>query len=906
MIQNYIAFYDLIYAIFSSKQFFLCTEIIAFTVYSILGFLLIKTFYHSSPQPKKHTAPFYLLLLIVFCINVEKISWILKLSSQLNYIAISAMYIKYMIMIAWIGNLALFQSLGLFIENITENKFCFKWHQKLFLYLNSMMSLLFIYSSTCYLIYKVESIVSIHLIICCIAIYRPCMLIISMMITLQKMYPRKLPAILNQQIQIFFTYIIIPLLISDIIGILPMFLNENVQVDLAGLAAVVCSLSMVAVVIFCASYMVRFRFLNFFSKVSVITNIALTCDFKKVIEQTSSSRTPEELILITQNFFKDYFKVTTENICLHFRYKQPEQNIGMENNCTDISNAVEDFINKQDAAVRLLQEYKILVTDEIAFDFYYSQDPRQLELIQLLENIQSEIFVPLYDKNTIIAYVTIKKAHPHKFYSLAEQNQIVIFGTYLASTINIMHNSNTITLLHENKKVKDELYLKHQEINQYKESMKMLLKQRSDAQVGIIFYKEERFTIGNETAQKFLGINLHHQRYHPTTIALTKLAEEVSLYRTTQSRFLYDDNNKQLLVTGVPHLDYNGGAILTIHYPDTSDTIKTHMDKLHDPSRIDYLLYLESTKSGKLINQILPSNNEVILNFKIKLLEACLHKKAILLQSHDDDMLTIAEIIHHISLRQNLHIIDLKPTETQHNLSMKLFGINPLLMQEEDGVLKKLDQHGTLFIKNIDLLDLKTQEKLAQFIRYGIFTVTKSEQRVAADVRIICSVSNNPQTLIDQNKLSADLYTELSETCLQMPSLLTMDEKDLQDLIDGMTQQPTSSPQFSKLLQLSKKEKEQLFERRPASLQEFKSKIQTFIAQKAKENNVLHDTYVDPEFNITDPKLLHAARLGKHALKDPDMMSMLWKQLHCQSKIAQFLGVNRSSVQRRCREYDLS
>ncbi len=360
------------------------------------------------------------------------------------------------------------------------------------------------------------------------------------------------------------------------------------------------------------------------------------------------------------------------------------------------------------------------------------------------------------------------------------------------------------------------------------------------------------------------------------------------------------------MVTGVPHLDYQGGVILTIHYPDTSDIIKTQIDKLQDPSQIDYLLYLETTKSGKLINQIIPSSSETLLNFKIKLLEIAFHKKATLLQSHSDDLLAIVEIIHHISLRHTLHVLDLKPTSSTHDLAIKLFGLNPLLMQEqEEGLLKKLDQTGTLFIKNIELLDLETQNKLAQFIRYGIFTITKSEQRVSSDVRIICSVSQNPQTLLEQNKLSTLLYNELNETTLHMPSLLTMDEKELQELIDGFAHQAVESSNFSNLLQISKKDKEELIESRPASLQEFKLKIQQMLTQKSKEYHIFHETHFDPEFNITNPKLLKAANLGKHALKDAEMMSILWEQFQCQSKIAQFLGVNRSSVQRRCKEYNL-
>ena len=54
-------------------------------------------------------------------------------------------------------------------------------------------------------------------------------------------------------------------------------------------------------------------------------------------------------------------------------------------------------------------------------------------------------------------------------------------------------------------------------------------------------------------------------------------------------------------------------------------------------------------------------------------------------------------------------------------------------------LLEKLDNIGTLFIKNIHFLDLETQEYLAEFIRYGFFSVFKSEHKIPSNVRIICS-----------------------------------------------------------------------------------------------------------------------------------------------------------------------
>ena len=77
------------------------------------------------------------------------------------------------------------------------------------------------------------------------------------------------------------------------------------------------------------------------------------------------------------------------------------------------------------------------------------------------------------------------------------------------------------------------------------------------------------------------------------------------------------------------------------------------------------------------------------------------------------------------------------------------------------------------------------------------------------------------------------------------------------------------------------------------------------LALKSSKNNITEVTEFNPAYNITDPDIAQVVRLGKKALKDPQVMAFLWEKLKSQNKIATFLGVNRSSVNRRCVEYNL-
>jgi DNA-binding NtrC family response regulator len=240
------------------------------------------------------------------------------------------------------------------------------------------------------------------------------------------------------------------------------------------------------------------------------------------------------------------------------------------------------------------------------------------------------------------------------------------------------------------------------------------------------------------------------------------------------------------------------------------------------------------------------------------------------------------------------------------DIAIKLFGINSLFgSNAETPLLEKLNNTGTLFIKNIHYLDLETQEHLAEYIKFGVYRIFKSDQKATSNARIICSSTLNLQTLVQEGKFSQALFNELKATTLIMPSLLTLPEQELDVLAQDLTEQTLKTVTFKNLLELTDKERQKILQARPASIHELKTKIQQLLINKSKKNHIYQETEFDPAYDIGDPELAEAARLGKHALKDPRIMALLWNKFKNQNKIAQFLDVNRSSVNRRCKEYNL-
>jgi DNA-binding NtrC family response regulator len=413
---------------------------------------------------------------------------------------------------------------------------------------------------------------------------------------------------------------------------------------------------------------------------------------------------------------------------------------------------------------------------------------------------------------------------------------------------------------------------------------------------------------GNEAAKELISLNVNTQQGHPMVQALWRIAQRVESFKSPQSVIVKDAASKHnLVISAVPHLVQNN-VIITVSLPDISDTLRYYIDALRDSSEWDYLLYLQTTQSGKLVNELVPGSGPQLLNFKIELLKLSLSNKAILLTMADQDLRSVAEILHHISLREVLHTITLQGPSHDFETAIALFGINPIFgveAREKESLLEKLHGVGTLFIKDIHFLDLETQESLALFIRYGYYTVFKSDQKMVSDVRIICSSNQNLSMLAQEGKFSKALLNELKATSLSMPSLVALPEDELQSLADGFIEQALSSDALQHMMALTDKEKNSLVANRPASLQDLKTRIQQLLLKKSKKNLVDQDIVFNADYDTSDPDIIAAARLGKQALKDQKTMTFLWNKFKNQNKISAFLGVNRSSVNRRCKEYNL-
>lgn len=884
-----------------------------FLLFVFLFFFILKTYLlvtlgKNLINAKIAARPALFLIFVLIGALVGDSAWIFKIVKTLFLPHFDLRIYIFWLRISWGFYIIQGLSLTLFIESLVDQKNFLVLRQKIFI----VISAIFFSFFTSIAFYKfnitnptdrpwlelwMQKISTLYFLF-------PLMLP-SLIVVVRKFRYSNLPRILTQQLKILIMAVIVPYWLFDFLQVYPLdfsptwITNSYTFVSLSNMLLTLA-------VFYCTRKIIGLRFLNFKNHVQSPNKFNFIDNFKTILEQLSHVTTLHELGHICQGFFKEGFNIPINRTMLYIR-KVRAQDQELPESTNRIPSLVETFIGTQDNIGTFIKQSKILIYDEIAFSNFYEETDTSKSILRFLETINADIFIPVYEKDKLIAYIIIDRhARFDEFYSDIERDEMLVFVSYLGNIINLLQNRNLDTLIHQEKKLQEELYHKHQEINQYKESIRSFLRTSKQKEIGVIFYKNRHFAFGNQAAKELIKINLNTQEGHPLTKVFKSIAQQVEEYKSPQTRFAKDVNGATIVLSAVSHLEKNN-VIISVYYPEISDILKKQLDLLKDPTEWDYLLYLETTQSGQLINQLIPGSGETLLNFKINLLKIALSKKAIVLDMPEEDILPTVELLHHISLRKTLHVIDLKTQTKSNDIAVKLFGINPIfgITPHEQPLLEKLNETGTLFIKNIHLLDLETQNYLAEFIKYGFYRIYKSEQKEPSNVRIICSTSQDLHTLVQQGTFAQALFNELNKTTISMPSLLTLPEDELNMLADGFTEQAIKTQTFKNILTLSHKDKSKLAHARPTSLQELKTKVQQLLTQKSKDNQIYHETQFNPAYEVTDPELVEASRLGKHALKDQKIMTMLWNKFKNQNKIASFLGVNRSSVNRRCKDYGL-
>src|SRR4029079_15758361 len=135
---------------------------------------------------------------------------------------------------------------------------------------------------------------------------------------------------------------------------------------------------------FCTRKIFGLRFLNLKNHVHRPMNINFIDDFKGVLEKLSSVTNFRELGHITQNFFKDTFKIPSSKTRLYLR------KMDMTEDST--ASLVETFmVTNTEIIERAMKDEKILIYDEIDFTHFYHACEKSAVILKFLSSINADI-----------------------------------------------------------------------------------------------------------------------------------------------------------------------------------------------------------------------------------------------------------------------------------------------------------------------------------------------------------------------------------------------------------------------------------------------------------------------------------------------------------------------------------
>jgi transcriptional regulator with GAF, ATPase, and Fis domain len=868
--------------------------------------IIIKTYYLGRVVRKiynEQSARYPLLFLSLYITStiVGDLSWFMKLV-QNNFIEMPYYIVVFFIRGGW-GFLVLqYYALALFLESFTNTQFRFsRIHLPITIIAATFSSYFFLIMllQPFTLATKIERNIALeHIngleffimryVIYLIGIFT----IIGIYRTYKNIKRRQLPKIIRKQLHLFTWFIIVPYLAVEFsCG----FSFNSVNEMQATVSILTLLLSMA--VYYCLYKVLKLRFINTAPRVQEQPKPHVLGHFKAALEQLSNTQSMQELIHVTQHFFKETFFVAAQSVHLVIRdhqYLEENQEVNRKTKHLDI------FINHHLIHNSIQMHQPIFVYDEIDFNYFYDESAENAAVLQFLKQANADIFLPIASHKHPVGAIIIEKNSRSECFSHNEQDAMIAFANYLGNIINLLHNKNLDSLISKKKKLQDQLYIKHQEINHYKESIQTFLRHTKEKAFGIIFYKNDRFIHGNRDAAKIVQIDLNMQEGHPLTQAFKHVVYHVQTYNSPYNHSTYDVNGLPLILSGVFHLQQQS-IIITVSYPEISDIIMQQIYQLHNPTDWDYLLYLSSTKTGSLINELIPSSGETILNIKISLLKAALNKKTLLLDVADPDIPSIIQLLHTASDRDTIHTIELTEPVKSPDIVALIFG-NTLINPHHEPLLKTLDG-GTLFIKNVHFLDKTSQEYLVEYIISGLCRIYNTDQKIPTNTRIICSSNQNIMHCVQEGTFSAKLCNLLKQATIKIPSLITLPAPEMRNLIEGYADKIITTHPMKNLFTPTEKEKQKIIELQPNSLKELRNLVEHVIMQKSHAVNIEFDNGSPDQH--TDADVIEAARLGKQALKHPKLLKKLWQKFRNQNKIALFLGVNRSSVNRRCKLYDI-
>lgn len=713
-----------------------------------------------------------------------------------------------------------------------------------------------------------------------------------------------LPKIVRKQLRIFIFCFLCPYLAIELLqGLAITFsiLEQNLYI-IVGLATLLLIITMN----YALKHLLMLRFMNWTDQIVSLGYKKNPTLFKNILEQLSHAHTIHELQYITEHFFISSFSLATGKVLLHF----PQENHPAEHLKTP-SIIIDSLINaNREIGTDHIQQLPIIVYDDIAFNNFHTSSQLNKELLNSLDILDADVFLPLYRNNYMSASIIIKKnaRSSHTFYSKIEQDAMLMFAHYLSSSINLVHTNKTNTLIKRTHHMHEKIYRANQEIALFKESLRPFIPAHQQQKCGLLFYHNNLFITGNHYASELLPLSLNHQKGHPLVKKITKMSHTSMLSQIPQTLLYHSPHDKQLIaVSGSMQLNRKS-ALITLHHASIPQVLQAHDHMLYNPADWHYLFFLQTTMIGIQLNSYIPSMREYTLNLKINILKALLKPHGLLINAHEDDSADIISFLKQLYTTKTIHVIPIEHKEKTPQSAHLIFGnrLSKHTTRQRHNLLEKGEKDALIVIKNIQFMHSDGQQKLAAFIESGIYTpFNDDEEKKQSNAHIIVTISGSVQQMLNTGMLDKKLYQCIKNNKLTIPSVATWPIDECLFLIEGIIEKILTLNPLHHLATITDKNKRALYYAAPESMQALHKKIHAIIHNKATSNSSKSATLNDTLTETDRENLMLIAQLGKKALKDSDKMRLLWQAFHSQHAIARFLGVHASTVHIQCKKQGL-
>lgn len=880
--------------------------LIIVTASFIVKLYFLYTLFPKSPHHLRTVNCWLLSLCILGGAIFGDIAWMAKVIQHLFIPTLSYAYVTFFIRIAWGCTILQYQSLALFLQTLVEKKCSPTIVQKILLFFSCgvagyfFLTALFDSRLTDELSREIAKHahtnipLEIRMMRYTVLYLLNILIIPGLYVVFKKTYNKKIPSLLRKQIRLFLRYMICPYLLTEFIQT-----TYLVYPPIQPYILPIVNLSTILLAWGTYTCMTKLLHAGLLQKNGTPYDETIDPydnDLKEHIDALGSTNTTTELINITSRCIEKTCQIAPRYITINIRDTSQKADL--------FSSAVRLITEKFLAChAATLETTQILVYDTLAYKHFYAQNDICAAALDFLEAIDADVFLPIYVQNTAIAYIIIKKHAGLTKDRYCQENihKILIFARYVAHTLHLLQNNNIEHIRTYCKKLEDTLHAHSQHSLLYKENLKAIALQQRNPTLGILFYQNRHFFAVNKEACDLLKIDLNKDIGHPLTKHIRQAAFNASLYKQNQASIVDDQCGRLLRINITPYLEKNK-AIITISSTSTIEALNNKFDMLQTHDTWEYMLYLNTTRVGSFINQIIPSDTVAMTQLKASLLKTITSHRLLFLHASLTDLPFFIEEIHALNKHDMLQVITIDSSK-KADVFDSLFSPDqpssdtPLPPEQR---LKK-----TVVIQNMHLATHKIQLQFVHLLNKAHAERIHEQNKISDTVYIISSDSHSLAALISQDLLIPELYLPLQSANVEIPTLGALSHKEIDLLIEGFANQLLKKNVFSHMLELSSVEKQRILRKEPQGLYDLKSRVHGILSEKIIKHPPLSIEFTDAGCDTQDHELIHAARLGKQALKDQRTMEFLWRKFKNQNKIATLLHVNRSSVNRRCKEYNL-